>query len=129
MSRLFSSACSGAMYSSVPTMVPTSVNRVRSVSCCWVALARPKSMTLGTGHVRVVHQSQGLALRLEARQDLARVHAGLDDLQRDLAADRFHLFRQEDGAHAAFAQVLQELVRPDPSTGRFGEGRVIGACG
>src|SRR5207248_6632507 len=49
MSRLFSSACSGDMYSSVPTIWPTSVNIVRSVSFCAVALATPKSMTFGTG--------------------------------------------------------------------------------
>ena len=48
-SRLFSSACSGAMYSSVPTIVPTSVKSVRSVKGWPVALATPKSMTLGTG--------------------------------------------------------------------------------
>jgi hypothetical protein len=49
MSRLFNSACSGTMYSSAPTIWPTSVNMVRSVSFCWVALATPKSITFGTG--------------------------------------------------------------------------------
>ena len=33
------------------------------------------------GDVRVVHQSQGLALRLEPGQDGLRVHAGLDELR------------------------------------------------
>ena len=37
------------MYSSVPTIVPYCVNSVRSVSFCSVALATPKSITLGTG--------------------------------------------------------------------------------
>src|SRR5437868_3769693 len=49
ISRLLSSACSGAMYSSVPTICPTAVNIVRSVSFWAVALATPKSITLGTG--------------------------------------------------------------------------------
>ncbi len=40
------------------------------------------------GDVRVVHQRQGLPLGLEAGDDLARVHARLDDLERDLAPDR-----------------------------------------
>ena len=43
------SACSGDMYSNVPIIVPYCVNRVRSVSFCSVALAMPKSITLGTG--------------------------------------------------------------------------------
>ena len=36
----------------------------------------------------MVHQGQGLPLGLEAGDDLAAVHARLDDLERDLAADR-----------------------------------------
>ena len=49
MSSWLSSACSGLMYSSVPTTAPNSVNSVCSVSRGPVALATPKSMTLGTG--------------------------------------------------------------------------------
>ena len=40
------------------------------------------------GDVGVVHQGQGLPLGLEPGDDLARVHARLDDLQRHPAADR-----------------------------------------
>ncbi len=43
------SACSGLMYSSVPTIAPNRVNSVRSVSGWSIALATPKSITLGTG--------------------------------------------------------------------------------
>ena len=43
-----SSACSGLMYSGVPIITPSSVNIVRSVSFCAVALATPKSMIFGT---------------------------------------------------------------------------------
>ena len=46
MSWLFSSACSGLMYSGVPMIAPNSVNSVCSVSRWPVALAMPKSMTL-----------------------------------------------------------------------------------
>ena len=43
-------ACSGAMYSGVPATLPKAVNRLCSVSRIpLVALARPKSITLGTG--------------------------------------------------------------------------------
>ena len=163
--KAFISACSGLMYSKVPTSAPNWVNNVFSVSRCSIALATPKSITLGTGlssyivtrtldglmsrwmmpfwwacwiawqtgheqlqplarrqlvvvavlgdrhavdqlhdevgpaafggagvedpgDVLVVHHGQGLALGLEAGDDLAAVHAGLDDLERDLAADR-----------------------------------------
>ena len=49
MSNWFSLACSGLMYSSVPTIWPNWVNIVFSVSLWLVALATPKSITLGTG--------------------------------------------------------------------------------
>ncbi len=62
------------------------------------------------GDVGVLHQGQGLALRLEAGQDVARVHPPLDQLERHLAADRAELLGEEDGAHAALADLLAELV-------------------
>ena len=40
------------------------------------------------GDVGVVHQRQGLALGLEAGDDLTGVHARLDDLEGHFAADR-----------------------------------------
>jgi hypothetical protein len=42
------SACSGLMYSGVPMSCPRSVNKVSSVRLYPVALAIPKSITLGT---------------------------------------------------------------------------------
>jgi hypothetical protein len=49
MSAWLISACSGDMYSSVPTTAPKPVTRVFSVNGWPAALATPKSMTLGTG--------------------------------------------------------------------------------
>ena len=50
MSSALKLACSGAMYSGVPATPPKAVNRLCSVSRRpLVALARPKSITLGTG--------------------------------------------------------------------------------
>src|SRR5262245_39191743 len=166
-SRPLISACSGAMYSGVPSICRNSVKTVLSVNWPPVAFAIPKSITFGTGapswsvtstfeglrsrwmipfwcacwtawqtcwnsaswseavlvavplqryalhplhhEVRaarlgragvedlrdagVVHQREGLPLRLEPRDHLARVHAGLDDLQRDRAADGVGLLR------------------------------------
>ncbi|HEX5050202.1 MAG TPA: hypothetical protein VFZ65_00390 [Planctomycetota bacterium] len=46
MSTLCRSACSGAMYSGVPTTWPASVNSVASTSFWPIAFARPKSMIL-----------------------------------------------------------------------------------
>jgi hypothetical protein len=65
------------------------------------------------GDVLMVHQRQRLPFGLEASDDLGRVHAGLDDLQRHLAADRLFLLGHEDDAHAALADLLQQLVRAD----------------
>ena len=59
------------------------------------------------GDVDVVHHGQGLPLGLEAGDDLAAVHARLDDLDGDLALDGMGLLGHEDGAHAAFADLLQ----------------------
>ena len=75
----------------------------------------PPSRTLGD--VRVVHQRQRLPLGLEAGDDLRGVHAGLDDLQRHLAADRLGLLGHVDDAHAAFADLLQQLVGADDGAG------------
>ena len=192
-----SSACSGLMYSGVPTICAKPVKSVFSVSCPPVALATPKSMTLGTGDavderdqdvgglevpvddpllvrvlhrpadqdeqvepssgmerlavavvgdrdaldqlhdevgaarvggagvedlgdVGVVHQRQGLAFGLEAGDDLAGVHARLDDLQRHPAADRVRLLGHEDDAHAPLADRLQQLVGADDRAGALG---------
>ena len=50
------------------------------------------------------------------------VHARLDDLQGHLAADRLPLLGHVDDAHAAFADLLQELVAADEGAGPFGDG-------
>ena len=51
MSRPPISACSGLMYSGVPTSAPISVCSVRSVSDCVIAFATPKSMIFGAGSI------------------------------------------------------------------------------
>ena len=79
------------------------------------------------GDVDMVHHRQGLALGLEAGDDLAAVHAGLDHLERDLALDGLGLLGHADGAHAAFADLLEQLVGADHGAGRLGgRGRIEG---
>ena len=73
------------------------------------------------GDVRMVHQRQGLPLGLEAGDDLPAVHARLDDLEGDLAADRLCLLGHVDDAHAAFADLLEQLVGADERAGAFGD--------
>jgi hypothetical protein len=60
----------------------------------------------------------------EPGDDLARVHARLDDLEGDLALHGLGLLGHEDCAHAAFAELLQELVRADDGPGTLGDGLV-----
>jgi hypothetical protein len=55
----------------------------------------------------------------------SRIHAGLDDLQRDLAAHGLLLLGDEDQAKAALADQLHELVRTDDGAGAFGDRLVI----
>ena len=65
------------------------------------------------GDVRVIHEGQRLALGLEAIDDLGRVHAALDDLQRHRAADGFRLLGPIHLAHATRTDALQNAVAPD----------------
>jgi hypothetical protein len=61
----------------------------------------------------VSHERQDLPLRLEARNDLRRIHACFDDLERDLPVNRLRLLGEPNVAHAAFANPLKKTVRPD----------------
>ncbi len=76
------------------------------------------------GDVRVVHQGQRLPFGLEAGDNLFRVHAGLDQLDGDEALDRLGLLRHPDAAHAAFADLLQKLIRTDDSPNWLGDRQV-----
>ena len=73
------------------------------------------------GDVRVVHDGQGLPLGLEAGDDLAGVHPGLQHLQGHLAADRLGLLGQEHDAEPALANLFQQLVRADDVPGTFAD--------
>src|SRR5262249_27460146 len=73
------------------------------------------------GDVGVVHEGEGLALGLEPGYHLLGVHARLEHLQGDLAANGPILLGQEDDAEAALADLLHELVRPDDSPWAFGD--------
>ena len=73
------------MYSGVPIICANAVKSVFSVSCWPVALATPKSMTLGTGDA-VVQRDQDVR-RLEVAVDdplLVRVLHRLADLDEQL---------------------------------------------
>ena len=70
----------------------------------------------------MVHHRQGLALGFEASDHLPGVHAGLDDLERDRALDGLGLLGHEDDAHAAFADLLQQLVGADDRARALGNG-------
>src|SRR5262249_54204530 len=66
----------------------------------------------------------------KAMKDVGRVHAWLDELQGNAALDRFGLLGHPDGSHAAFAELLQELVRADYRAGSVaGRGRFHGQHG
>ena len=72
--------------------------------------------------VRVVHHREGLALQLEARHDLLRVHSRLQELHRDPADDRLLLLGEEDRAEAPLPDPLQEPVGPEPRPRALEEG-------
>ena len=74
----------------------------------------------------MVHHRQRLPLGLEAGDNLLRVHAQFDDLERDLAFDRFALLGHVDRAEAAFTDQLKEFVLVDLCAGLLSDG---GGCG
>jgi serine/threonine protein kinase len=78
------------------------------------------------GNIGMVHDRQGLPLRLETGDDLARVHARLEQLERDLAAHRLYLLGHEDHAKAALADLFQQLVGSDGGAGPLGQRLVHG---
>jgi hypothetical protein len=71
------------------------------------------------GDVRMLHQRQRVLLRREASDHLPAVHPGFDEFQRDHAPDRVRLLGHVHGAHASFADLLEELVRADRRAGLF----------
>ena len=77
------------------------------------------------GDIRMVHHRHGLPLGLEAGDHLPRVHPRLDDLQRDGPLDRLGLLGHEHDAHAAFADLLQQLVGADDRAGLFADRRLV----
>src|SRR5205809_1605330 len=78
------------------------------------------------GDVWMVHQRQGLPLSFEAGDDLFGVHAQLDDLERDSAADGLGLLGHIDHPAAAFADLLKEFVATNAVAGFFGDGDYSG---
>ena len=62
--------------------------------------------------IRMVHHRERLPLGFKARDHLPGVHAELDDLQRDAAADRLLLFGHVDDPAAALADFLEDSKGP-----------------
>jgi hypothetical protein len=65
-------------------------------------------------NIRMVHQRQRLALRLEPGHDLSRIHAQLDDLEGHAPSHGFLLLRHEHHPAAAFTNLLQQFVAAYP---------------
>jgi hypothetical protein len=73
------------------------------------ALLRGSSVQ-DAGDIRVIEHREGLALGLETRDHTLRIHAWLDDLERDVPLDRVVLFGQIHDTHAAFAKDAEQPV-------------------
>ena len=84
-------------------------------------LSRGRARVEHLGNVRVVHQRQRLPFRFKAGNDLTAIHAGLDNLQGNFALDGLGLLGHEDGAHAAFADLLEQLVGTDTRPHSLGQ--------
>ena len=76
----------------------------------------PRAGGTGVEHLRdvgMVHHGEGLTLRLEAGDDVPRVHSELDHLQGHTPAHGLRLLGQIDGSHPTLTDLLEELVGPD----------------
>ncbi len=67
----------------------------------------------------MVHHRQRLPLGLEPGDDLLRVHAQFDDLERHATSHRFSLLGYIHHAAPALADALQQLVAPERLAHRF----------
>jgi len=65
----------------------------------------------------MIHQRQRLPFGSNRAITCRRVHPGLDDLERHLALDRLDLLGHIDQSKAAFPNLLQQLISPDPQPG------------
>jgi len=72
------------------------------------------------GNVVVVHARERFPFLLEPANDFGRVHADLDDLERDFAMHRLFLLGPPDVAEAAFTDRRDEAERTDAVTGVLG---------
>jgi len=57
----------------------------------------------------MIHEAPGPDVGVEPGDDLFGVHAELDELERDAAADRFLLFGHINHTATAFANLLRSL--------------------
>jgi hypothetical protein len=69
----------------------------------------------------MIHHRQRLPLGFEARNDLPRIHPRFDDLERDRAPHRLRLLGHKHDTHAAFADLLMQLVRTNDAPRTFAE--------
>jgi hypothetical protein len=67
----------------------------------------------------MVHHGQRLSFGFKPGDHLTGVHPELDDLERDLAHDRFALFGHVNHTHSPFADFLQQFVTADVIAGRL----------
>jgi hypothetical protein len=78
------------------------------------------------GNVRMAHESEGLALRLEARNDSGRIQITPDELEGDSTADGFFLFGLIDLSHSSGIDLADDSIGPDEpplyGCGRYLEG-------
>src|SRR6202035_2089127 len=93
----------------------------------WTSLLRDASIE-HLGDVGMIHESQGLALELEAREDVPAVHSHLDEFDCHSPPNGLNLLSDPDCSHSAFADLFQQSVtaRDDlacGSVGRWTNGR------
>ena len=77
-------------------------------------------------YARVIHEGQGLSLRLETRQHVFAVHALSDHLQGHTASHRLGLLGQVYDAHPSTSDGSEDSIRADLSRRRS---RGIEICG
>ena len=85
--------------------------RPAAAAACRVTTRGPGVEDLGD--VGMIHEGERLPLGLEPREHLPAVEARLHKLERHFALHGPHLLGHVDGAHAPFADLLQQFVGAD----------------
>jgi hypothetical protein len=95
-------------------------SQVMAIALWPAAPSRSAILRTAGSLISTIHDGQGLPLRLEASNHLARIQPALEQLQSDPAAKGLRLLGDEDNAKNPSPILLKQLIRTNEGAGRLG---------